>query len=40
MLPLILAAVAVTLTLTTGVVFCLPRIVPLQVTLTMGKAKR
>lgn len=39
MLP-ILATVAVTLAVTAGVVHCLPRIVPVKMTLTLGNQKR
>lgn len=39
MLPL-LASVVVTLTVTASMMYCLPRIVPVKMTLTLGNQKR
>ena len=39
MLP-ILATVAVTLAVTAGLVYCLPMVIPVKLTLTMGKQAR
>ena len=40
MLPLVLGTVSIALAVTAGVVYCLPKIVPVKMTLTLGNQKR
>ena len=40
MLTIVAGGVAVTLALTAGLVYCLPRVIPLKMTLTLGNQRR
>jgi len=37
MLPLLIGTVSVTMAVTAGVMYCLPRVIPMKLTLKLGK---
>ena len=40
MIPVLLGVVTMTLAVTAGVVHCLPRVIPVKLTLTLGNQRR